>query len=112
MPATGPAAQELRVLFTPTPNASFTVHLEDTPGHPIGVPAIFTPFLDDNDFENLRWYLEDFIDLPDGGAVLRAQAVEKQIESWGHQLHAAIFAAAEKCPSTQIPCSSPQNRVN
>ena len=32
------------------------------------------PFLTDDDYENLRWYLEDYMDLPDGGAVTRAAA--------------------------------------
>jgi tetratricopeptide (TPR) repeat protein len=95
MPPTGAAAQELRVLFTPSENGSFTVHLEGLPGHPIGVPTTFTPFLSENDFENLRWYLEDYMDLPYAGAVVRAEGVEKQIEQWGHRLHDAVFSAPE-----------------
>ena len=30
--------------------------------------------------EDLRWYLEEYMDLPDGGAVVRAQGVERKLE--------------------------------
>ena len=31
------------------------------------MPIPFKPFLNDADYEDLRWYLEEFMDLPDGG---------------------------------------------
>jgi hypothetical protein len=64
MPPTGPAVHELRVLFNPAETGSFSVHLEVTPAHPIGIPVPFTPFLSEADSEDLRWYLEDYMDLP------------------------------------------------
>jgi hypothetical protein len=64
MTMNGSPLKELRLLFTSAENGSFTVCLEDSPGHTVGVPATLTPFLTDADFENLRWYLEDYMDLP------------------------------------------------
>ena len=81
MPTPGPAVQELRLLFTPAENGSFTIHLEDSPAHPIGVPVPFTPFLSEDDFENLRWYLEEYMDLPDGGAVVRRRESKSRSKS-------------------------------
>ena len=110
MPTTGPAVQELRLLFNPAENGSFTVHLEDAPAHPIGVPASFTLFLSEGDFENLRWYLEDFMDLPDGGAAVRAEAVENQLEVWGLQLHDAIFTPLENARALKSLLDAPEPR--
>src|SRR5947209_1703236 len=95
MPSSVNPVQELRLLFTPAEQGAFTLHLEDAPGHRVGEPVTFTPFLDDGDFEGLRWYLEEYMDLPDGGAVVRARGVETQIEQWGQRLHDAVFAAPE-----------------
>lgn len=87
--------QELRLLFTPTENGAFAIRLEEAPGKTVGVPGALTPFLDEEDYESLRWYLEDYMDLPDGGAVVRAQGVERKLEEWGWRLHDAVFAAPE-----------------
>jgi tetratricopeptide (TPR) repeat protein len=102
--------QELRLLFTPAENGSFTVHLEDVPGHTVGVPATLTPFLGEDDFENLRWYLEEYMDLPDGGAVVRAQGVEEQIKLWGQRLHDAIFAPPENARLLKTLLAAPEPR--
>lgn len=56
---------------------------------------MFTPFLKDADYDNLRWYLEEYMELPDGGAVVRAERIETDLLKWGHQLHDAIFSAHE-----------------
>ncbi len=111
MPTTGSAVQELRLLFTPAENGSFTVHLEDMPGHTVGVPATLTPFLGEDDFENLRWYLEEYMDLPDGGAVIRAQGVEEQIKEWGQRLHDAVFAAPENAGLLRTLLKAPEPRA-
>lgn len=72
---------EIRVLFEDADgDGSFRLQLTDADGTLRGVPREFSPFLDDDDFDNLRWYLEEFMDLPDGGAVTRADAVEKQLD--------------------------------
>jgi tetratricopeptide (TPR) repeat protein len=96
---------ELRLLFSPADNGSFTVTLE-----PAGVPVPLTPFLTDDDYENLRWYLEDYMDLPDGGAVIRAQGVEQQIHSWGTRLHDAVFSAPENAALLAQLLASPEPR--
>jgi tetratricopeptide (TPR) repeat protein len=111
MPTSAPAVHELRLLFTPAEQGSFTVHLEDVPGHADGVPATLPPFLGEDDFENLRWYLEDYMDLPDGGAVVRAQGVEKQIKEWGQRLHEAVFAAPENAQALRTLLDAPEPRA-
>ena len=35
-------------------------------------------FLTEDDYENLRWYLEEFMDLPDGGAATAAEWAQKR----------------------------------
>ena len=109
-PLTGITMQELRLLFAPAENGSFKVHLEDVPGHTVGVPATFTPFLSDGDFEDLRWYLEDYLDLPDGGAIIRAQRVEGQLSEWGRRLHDAVFAAPENTGLLKTLLDAPEPR--
>jgi tetratricopeptide (TPR) repeat protein len=110
MPTIGSAAQELRLLFNPAENGSFTVRLEDIPGNTVGVPTTLTPFLSEVDFENLRWYLEEYMDLPDGGAVIRAQGVEEQIKEWGQRLHDAVFAAPENARVLGTLLDAPEPR--
>ena len=86
------------------------MRLEDAPGHTVGIPATLTPFLSEADYENLRWYLEDYMDLPDGGAVIRAQGVEEQIKEWGRRLHDAVFAAPENAGLLAAAARRPLNR--
>src|SRR5262245_12358971 len=110
MPTSAPAMHELRLLFTPAEHGSFTVHLDDVPGHAVGVPAALTPFLDEGDYETLRWSLEDYMDLPDGGSIVRAQGVEAQINDWGQRLHDAVFAAPENARELQTLLDAPEPR--
>ena len=90
---------EIRVLFRQPANGSaedlFRVGFTDGAGTELGVAGDFTPFLTDDDYENLRWYLEEYMDLPDGGAVIRATGIEQQLHQWGRRLHDALFAASE-----------------
>ncbi len=87
---------ELRVLFTTADkDKGYLARLADVDGNPLGVEVPFTPFLTEGDYENLRWYLEDYMDLPDGGAVTRARAIEKDLDRWGRKLHDALFTAKE-----------------
>jgi tetratricopeptide (TPR) repeat protein len=83
--------KDLRVLFP----AAGQARLSDANGNPLGVEVPFTPFLNDGDYEDLRWYLEEYMDLPDGGAVVRAQRIERNLEDWGRKLHDALFMASE-----------------
>ena len=86
--------KELRVLFA-AEDKGYRARLADADGTTLGVEVPFTPFLTDDDYENLRWYLEDYMDLPDGGAVTRARRIEVDLERWGHTLHDALFTARE-----------------
>ena len=40
--------------------------------------------------------LEEYIDLPDGGTVTRAQHIEQELEQSGRKLHDVLFTATEK----------------
>ena len=93
------ALHELRLVFTPSGETSFTVRLEDVAGHTVGVPAEFNPFLSDGDLEELRWYLEDYMDLPDGGALVR-KASRRQYRDLGSPVPRRDFFGARerRCP--------------
>ncbi len=86
---------ELRVLFTAEKDKGYLARLADAGGSVLGVEVPFMPFLTEDDYENLRWYLEDYMDLPDGGAVTRARGIEEDLDRWGRRLHEALFTAEE-----------------
>lgn len=54
-------------------------------------PLPFEPFLGEKEFEDLRWYLEDYLGLPVGGSLVRARRVERALMVWGRRLHDALF---------------------
>ncbi|HSS75889.1 MAG TPA: CHAT domain-containing protein, partial [Thermoanaerobaculia bacterium] len=87
--------KDLRILFANAGPEGYRAQLADADGIRVGVEVPFKPFLEDDDYEDLRWYLEDYMDLPDGGAVVRAQRIEGNLDVWGHKLHDALFAATE-----------------
>jgi tetratricopeptide (TPR) repeat protein len=87
--------KELRVLFNTAEDKGYRARLADGGGVTLGVEVPFAPFLTEDDYENLRWYLEDYMDLPDGGAVTRARRIEGDLERWGRTLHDALFTAKE-----------------
>ena len=103
--------QEIRILFSPPEGRSHRVSLTDGEGKPIGVELSFEPFLSDDDYDNLRWYLEEFMDLPDGGAVIRAQRIEADLLLWGRRLHDAIFSAGQNHPQNQLAAIKCGNRA-
>ncbi len=82
---------EIRLLFTKA-DGTYTVSLRGNWSTDPTAPVPFDLFLTDEDFNDLQWYLEDFMDLPDGGSLVRAQRIERDIDRWGHQLHDAIFS--------------------
>ena len=92
---------DIRIHFTSSADKGQRVSLTDGNGQPIGVALPFTLALADADYANLRWYLEEYMELPDGGAVVRAQRIEAQLSAWGRQLHDAVFAAPENQAALQ-----------
>jgi tetratricopeptide (TPR) repeat protein len=86
---------ELRLLFAKAADGAYTVRLDNNWGGGAGEPLPFEIFLTEDDHEDLRWYLEDFMDLPDGGSAVRARRVEQSIEDWGKRLFAAVFDQAD-----------------
>jgi len=87
--------KDLRILFAAAAPDGYRAQFADAAGTRLGVEVPFKPFLEDADYEDLRWYLEDYMDLPDGGAVVRAQRIEKNLGIWGRKLHDALFTAPE-----------------
>lgn len=92
---------EIRLLFTPLADASRQVQLTDADGKSLGVAQPFTLTLTEDDDDAIRWYLESYMELPDGGAVIREQRIEARLAQWGRQLHAAVFAAPENHAALQ-----------
>ena len=86
---------ELRVLFAEAAGQGYRAQLADARGRRLGVEVPFSPFLTEEDYEDLRWYLEDYMDLPDGGAVIRAQRIEKNLDEWGRRLYEVLFAVQD-----------------
>jgi hypothetical protein len=102
---------ELRVLFTAAAeDKGYLSRLADAGGSTLGVEVPFTPFLTEDDYENLRWYLEDYLDLPDGGAVTRARHIEQDLERWGRTLHNALFMAPENRALLKQLLAAPEPR--
>ncbi|HEX7679252.1 MAG TPA: CHAT domain-containing protein, partial [Thermoanaerobaculia bacterium] len=81
---------ELRLLFDKSADGDFAVRIVPSSGN-ASEPVPFKPFLDDGDFDDLRWYLEDFMDLPDGGSLVRAHRVEEKLRYWGRSFYDALF---------------------
>jgi CHAT domain-containing protein len=107
-------SQEIRVRFESCDGTDgdgrFRVTFTDVAGNECGVAGEFAPFLTDDDYENLRWYLEEYMDLPDGGAVVRAQGIEQQLHQWGRRLYDALFAAPENLALLKQLLAGPEPR--
>ena len=43
------------------------------------------------DYIDLRWYLEEYMDLPAHGNKLRANRIEQALTRWGRDLYRAVF---------------------
>nr|VFK40960.1 MAG: Tetratricopeptide repeat-containing protein [Candidatus Kentron sp. SD]VFK46715.1 MAG: Tetratricopeptide repeat-containing protein [Candidatus Kentron sp. SD]VFK80456.1 MAG: Tetratricopeptide repeat-containing protein [Candidatus Kentron sp. SD] len=57
-------------------------------------PFDFTPPLQKKHLEELRWYLEEFIQFPGAGDRVRAGKLEKNLMEWGRMLFHAAFAGS------------------
>src|SRR5215471_4289635 len=86
---------ELRLVFQPAPDATMTVRVDFSSAESGmrggGQPQPFTFQLHPEDYANIRWYLEEFMDLPIGGFVLRANHIEQSLIQWGHDLYKAVI---------------------
>lgn len=60
-----------------------------------GEPAPFAVALSEAEYEDLRWYLEDYMDLPDGGSAVRARRVEAALGEWGKRLFDGLFSSGD-----------------
>src|SRR5277367_3753036 len=85
---------ELHILFAGS-GASRTYRLATSWGGDAGEPQPFEPFLSDTDYEDLRWYLEDFMLLPIGGAKVRAERIERSLAEWGRRLFDIVFGSGD-----------------
>ena len=86
---------ELRLVFQPAPDTTVTIRVDfssaDGGMRGGGPPQLFTFQLRPEDYAELRWYLEEFMDLPIGGSVLRANRIEQSLIQWGRDLYKAVF---------------------
>ena len=63
----------------------------------VGGPQPFVSPLTISDFEDLRFYLEDYAQLPVGEYAVRGERVERErLSAWGEALHASIFGGDAK----------------
>ena len=68
-----------------------------TDAEPFGSPQPFTPPLAIPDFEDLRFYLEDYASLPVGEYAVRGARVENErLAAWGEALFASVFEGDPK----------------
>ena len=64
---------------------------------PFGSPQPFTPPLAIPDFEDLRFYLEDYASLPVGEYAVRGERVENErLAAWGEALFKSVFDGDER----------------
>jgi CHAT domain len=89
------AMAELRLVFRPATATTMTVRVDfsnaDGGMRGGGPPQPFTFQLRPEDYADLRWYLEEFMDLPSGGSVLRANRIEQLLLQWGRNVYKAVF---------------------
>ncbi len=93
-PNQGATSSELRLLFARNGSA-LTYRLATSWGGDTGEPQPFELFLTDDDYEDLRWYLEEYMDFPTGGAVVRAERIERSLIEWGRKLFDAVFDSGD-----------------
>ena len=48
-----------------------------------------------DDMDELRWYLEEFMQFPLGGERTKAEKVERKLKTWGEALFDALFNTPE-----------------
>ncbi|MEP7123772.1 MAG: CHAT domain-containing protein [Byssovorax sp.] len=86
---------ELRLIFS-RDGGAITYRLATSWGDELGEAQAFVPFLSRDDDEDLRWYLEEYMELPIGGALVRARRIEQSLAEWGRRLFDAVFDPGER----------------
>jgi hypothetical protein len=91
-------ASELRLLFSTDASGTASVRLQpvglDGPQKPRAHTLDFA--LDQDDDKDLKWYLEEYMDLPDHGSRVRAHGIEERIDAWGRRLFEAVFGSGSQ----------------
>jgi hypothetical protein len=86
---------ELRLMFQPAPDTTMTVRADFSSTDGVirggGQPQPFAFQLRPNDYVDPRWHLKEYMDLPIGGSVLRANRIEQSLIQWGRGLYQAVF---------------------
>jgi hypothetical protein len=86
---------ELRLVFQPAPDTTMTVRIDfssaDGGMRSGGPPQPFTFQLRPNDYADVSWYLEEYMDLSIGGSVVRATRIDQSLIQWGRELYKAVF---------------------
>lgn len=88
-------AHELRLLFAKTKDGDVFVRPIDSTGGGSVPEKPFQVEVTEDGYEDLRWYLEEYMDLPDAGSVVRARRIEAAIKRWGKELCDALFDSRE-----------------
>ena len=84
---------ETRLLITPTADG-YTAQWTEPGGQPTEPFPLHLP-IDQEDADELRWYLETYFQLPGAGDHTRAEKVEQRLKAWGRRLFDAVFGGAE-----------------
>lgn len=91
-------AGELRLLFSTDDSGTPRVRLQpvglDGPQKPRDRTLDFA--LDPDDDKDLKWYLEEYMDLPDHGSRVRARGIEDRIDAWGRRLFDEVFGSGSQ----------------
>lgn len=88
-------AHELRLVFARTGDGDVFVRPIDLQGGGSVKEQPFAFEISEDGYEDLRWYLEEFMDLPDTGSVVRAERIEGALKAWGEDLCRALFDSRE-----------------
>lgn len=96
--------------FSAAEGEGYRVRITDTDGAELGSEVPFAPFIEDDEYEELRWYLEEFMDLPDGGAVTRARRLEAKLDEWGRRMYDALFGVDANAALLRELLASPEPR--
>jgi hypothetical protein len=85
---------ELKLTFTRRGKGWEFVLAPNWGGQPSAPAPFRSPLVETeqaNDYEDLRWYLEEYMDYPYAGNVVRAADVERRLEGWGLDLYRQLF---------------------